>query len=251
MQSRITGTTMPVLEFALEPNESIISEAGELSWMGSSIQMTTHTQFGGGGGLFGVLKRVAGGGSIFMTEYRALGAAGRAGVRDQAAGAHCSRRSIGGTRISDSSSRIFVWHSADSDRPRLSAIAWRGNFRRQRICVAAGTWTGHVLARTLRRTGDARSAAGRNAARASRTRWRISVERELSNHDCPGHQESDLRRRRNFSGGSSPGREESGCKRCRSRSSRMRSRNLCRIRRAGKLCRAAWWVGSWDRFWIR
>jgi len=76
MQSRITGTTMPVLEFALEPNESIISEAGELSWMGNSIQMTTHTQFGGGGGLFGVLKRVAGGGSIFMTEYRAIGAAG-------------------------------------------------------------------------------------------------------------------------------------------------------------------------------
>jgi uncharacterized protein (TIGR00266 family) len=76
MQSRITGTTMPVLEFILDPNESIISEAGELSWMGASIQMTTHTQFGGGGGLFGVLKRVAGGGSIFMSEYRAVGAAG-------------------------------------------------------------------------------------------------------------------------------------------------------------------------------
>jgi uncharacterized protein (TIGR00266 family) len=76
MQSRITGTTMPVLEFALDPNESIISEAGELSWMGSSIQLTTHTQFGGGGGIFGVLKRVAGGGSLFMTEYRAVGVAG-------------------------------------------------------------------------------------------------------------------------------------------------------------------------------
>src|SRR5262252_10665217 len=76
MRSQITGTTMPVLEFALDPNESIISEAGELSWMSSSIQMTTHTQFGGGGGLFGVLKRVAGGGSIFMTEYRAIGTAG-------------------------------------------------------------------------------------------------------------------------------------------------------------------------------
>ena len=76
MQSRITGTTMPVLEFILDPNESIISEAGELSWMGGSIQMMTHTQFGGGGGLLGVLKRVAGGGSIFMTEYRAVGAAG-------------------------------------------------------------------------------------------------------------------------------------------------------------------------------
>jgi uncharacterized protein (AIM24 family) len=76
MESRITGTTMPVLEFLLKPNESIISEAGELSWMGGSIQMTTHTQFAGGGGLFGVLKRVAGGGSIFMTEYRAVGSGG-------------------------------------------------------------------------------------------------------------------------------------------------------------------------------
>jgi len=29
MQPRITGTTMPVLEFKLDPNESIISEAGK------------------------------------------------------------------------------------------------------------------------------------------------------------------------------------------------------------------------------
>src|SRR5437764_10823992 len=76
MQSLLTGTTMPLFEFVLEPNESVVSEAGELSWMGSSIQMTTHTQFAGGSGLFGVLKRVAGGGSIFMTEYRAYGAPG-------------------------------------------------------------------------------------------------------------------------------------------------------------------------------
>ena len=76
MQARIQGTTMPVLEVDLQPNESVFSEAGELSWMTGSIQMTTHTQMGGGGGLFGVLKRVAGGGSIFMTEYRATGASG-------------------------------------------------------------------------------------------------------------------------------------------------------------------------------
>src|SRR5882672_10261883 len=76
MQSRVVGTTMPVLEFTLEPNESIISEAGELSWMSSAIQMTTHTQLGGGGGFFGALKRVAGGGTLFMTEYRAMGGAG-------------------------------------------------------------------------------------------------------------------------------------------------------------------------------
>jgi uncharacterized protein (TIGR00266 family) len=76
MQTRIQGTTMPVLDVLLEPNESVFSESGELSWMTSSIQMTTHTQMGGGGGLFGVLKRVVGGGSLFMTEYRAMGYAG-------------------------------------------------------------------------------------------------------------------------------------------------------------------------------
>ena len=76
MQSRIQGTTMPVLEVLLQPGESVFSEAGELSWMTQSIQMTTHTQMGGGGGFFGVLKRVAGGGSIFMTEYMAQGAPG-------------------------------------------------------------------------------------------------------------------------------------------------------------------------------
>ncbi len=76
MQNRVVGTTMPALEFILDPNESIISEAGELSWMGASIQMTTHTQFAGGGGVFGALKRAVGGGSLFMTEYRAMGGPG-------------------------------------------------------------------------------------------------------------------------------------------------------------------------------
>jgi uncharacterized protein (TIGR00266 family) len=76
MQTKIQGTTMPVLDVQLEPNESVFSESGELSWMTASIQMTTHTQMGGGGGIFGALKRVAGGGSLFMTEYRANGSAG-------------------------------------------------------------------------------------------------------------------------------------------------------------------------------
>jgi uncharacterized protein (AIM24 family) len=44
--------------------------------MTQSIQMTTHTQMGGGGGFLGVIKRVAGGGSIFMTEYSAYGMPG-------------------------------------------------------------------------------------------------------------------------------------------------------------------------------
>ena len=76
MQSRILGTTMPVLEVMLQPGETILSEAGELSWMTQSIQMQTHTQMAGGGGLFGIIKRVAGGGTLFMTEYSAYGMAG-------------------------------------------------------------------------------------------------------------------------------------------------------------------------------
>jgi uncharacterized protein (TIGR00266 family) len=72
MQTRIQGTTMPVLDVQLDPNEGVFSESGELSWMTASIQMTTHTQMGGGGGFFGALKRVVGGGSLFMTEYRAM-----------------------------------------------------------------------------------------------------------------------------------------------------------------------------------
>lgn len=73
MQSRIVGTTMPVLEVLLQPGEAVISEAGELSWMTQSIQMTTHTQMAGGGGFLGAIKRMAGGGTLFMTEYAAAG----------------------------------------------------------------------------------------------------------------------------------------------------------------------------------
>ena len=73
MQSRIVGTTMPVLEVLLQPGEAIISEAGELSWMTQTIAMQTHTQMAGGGGFLGAIKRMAGGGSLFMTEYSAQG----------------------------------------------------------------------------------------------------------------------------------------------------------------------------------
>ena len=76
MRHVIQGTTMPVLEVQLQPGETIFSESGELSWMTATIQMKTHTQAGGGGGFFGAIKRVAGGGSLFMTEYSAQGGVG-------------------------------------------------------------------------------------------------------------------------------------------------------------------------------
>ena len=76
MQHEIIGSTMPVLSISLEKGEHIVAVSGELSWMSSSIQMNTTTNAAGGGGLFGALKRVVGGGSLFMTEYRAEGAPG-------------------------------------------------------------------------------------------------------------------------------------------------------------------------------
>src|SRR3954451_3446416 len=76
MDHKILGTTMPGLEITLPTGESVISEGGELSWMTSTIEMTTSSQLAGGGGMFGALKRMASGGSYFMTQYTAQGAQG-------------------------------------------------------------------------------------------------------------------------------------------------------------------------------
>ena len=68
MESKVIGTTMPVLEVKLEDGEEIISESGELSWMSSSITLQTSTKAGAPTGAFGRLKRMVGGGGLFMTE---------------------------------------------------------------------------------------------------------------------------------------------------------------------------------------
>jgi uncharacterized protein (TIGR00266 family) len=77
MKDQIIGTTLPVLEVQLENGESVVAVSGELSWMTQSIQLeTTAGMGGGGGGLGSLFKRVAGGGSLFMTRYTAQGAPG-------------------------------------------------------------------------------------------------------------------------------------------------------------------------------
>lgn len=76
MEERIHGTTLPVLELALAPGESVITESGELSWMTSSVVMQTTTAGGGASGIGGVFKRAMGGGGFFMTSYTAQGGPG-------------------------------------------------------------------------------------------------------------------------------------------------------------------------------
>jgi uncharacterized protein (TIGR00266 family) len=71
MDAQIHGTVLPVLEIALSPGEKLVSEAGEMSWMSSSIEMTTTTQTAGAKGVMGVFKRAVAGGGIFMTEFTA------------------------------------------------------------------------------------------------------------------------------------------------------------------------------------
>jgi uncharacterized protein (AIM24 family) len=76
MQAEIKGTTMPILEVALAQGEYVVTPHGELAWMTTSIQMsqTMSTGAGGGGGgrgagLMGGLKRMLGGGGLFLTRY--------------------------------------------------------------------------------------------------------------------------------------------------------------------------------------
>jgi uncharacterized protein (AIM24 family) len=75
MEHQIIGTILPVLEVTLQPGEKITSVAGELSWMSASIEMHTSTQMGNSG-LGGLLGRLAGGSSLFFTDYTAVGQSG-------------------------------------------------------------------------------------------------------------------------------------------------------------------------------
>ena len=71
MQSRITGTTMPVLEITLDPGERLTAEGGDVAWLTSGFTLETSTRFGSGGrgGFMSGLKRALGGGGLFLTEY--------------------------------------------------------------------------------------------------------------------------------------------------------------------------------------
>ena len=71
MQSRITGTTMPVLEITLAPGERLTAEGGDVAWLTSGFSLETSTRFGSGGrgGFMSGLKRALGGGQLFLTEY--------------------------------------------------------------------------------------------------------------------------------------------------------------------------------------
>ena len=199
MRTQIQGTTMPVLDVQLDPNESVFSESGELSWMTASIQMTTHTQMGGGGGLFGVLKRVAGGGSLFMTEYRAYAAPGVVSFATKVPG------HIVPVEVGNGAEYMVHRHGFLCATPAVTigvgfqqslgaGIFGGDGFVLQRVGGQGTAWlelSGELIVKNL--------APGEAAARASRPRGRLPVLGRLPDHHRAGHQEHDLRRRRHSS----------------------------------------------------
>ena len=161
MQSRIVGTTMPVLEVLLnDPGDALISEAGELSWMTQSIEMTTHTQMGGGGGFFGrhqARRRAAG--TIFMTEYQRRGCTRGGRIRHQGPGPHCAARGRAGPRVPRPSARVFSalpprFRSAVGFQQSLGAGIFGGDgFLLQKISGYGTAWlelSGELILKDLR-----------------------------------------------------------------------------------------------------
>lgn len=65
MREQVIGAVLPVLEVSLDPDESVVAEVGEFSWMSDSIQMSTAMDGGIGGSAF-----------LFST-YTARGSAGK------------------------------------------------------------------------------------------------------------------------------------------------------------------------------
>ena len=243
MQSRIVGTTMPVLEFTLDANESIVSEAGELSWMSSAIQLTTHTQMGGGGGFLGALKRVAGGGTLFMTEYRAVGASGELAFATKMPG-HIVPVEIGAGR-----EYMIQRHGFLCSTPRVqigvgfqqslgAGIFGGEGFLLQRLSGDGTAWlelSGELLTKDLQPGETLRVHPGHVGAFQASVAFQITT--------VPG-----IRKRSSAGTGSSsrpsPVPAASGCRPCQSRNSRTRSPNTCLARNASRAESSA---ASWDR----
>jgi uncharacterized protein (TIGR00266 family) len=77
MKDQVIGSTLPVLKISLDPDESVVAEVGEFSWMTDSIQMSTGMGGGiGGQGLMGAIKRKVGGTSFLFSTYTAHGSPG-------------------------------------------------------------------------------------------------------------------------------------------------------------------------------
>ena len=67
METKIIGDSLPVVTCKLQKGETVITEAGAMSWMDDNITMSTSTN----GGIMKGLGRALAGESLFMNKYTA------------------------------------------------------------------------------------------------------------------------------------------------------------------------------------
>lgn len=72
MRYEIFGDTLPAVSCYLEPNESMITERGSMSWMTPNMKMETTTN----GGIGKVFGRMFSGEALFQNRYTAVGGRG-------------------------------------------------------------------------------------------------------------------------------------------------------------------------------
>lgn len=77
MNAEVKGTTLPTLQVTLDPGDAVVSTHGQLAWMTANMQMSQQMNTGGQKGFMAGLKRVVGGGGLFVTRYEAQGGPGQ------------------------------------------------------------------------------------------------------------------------------------------------------------------------------
>lgn len=73
MNYEIKGGEFPALVCTLEPNETMVTEGGGMSWMSPNMQMQTTTN----GGIGKMLGRMVSQESLFQNKYTAIGGVGQ------------------------------------------------------------------------------------------------------------------------------------------------------------------------------
>jgi uncharacterized protein (TIGR00266 family) len=73
LKYHILGTVQQTLVAEILPNQTVFSDTGAMSWMTSTINMSTKA----GGGLGGMLKRAVSGATAFIIDFTAAGSPGQ------------------------------------------------------------------------------------------------------------------------------------------------------------------------------
>lgn len=73
LKYHILGTVQQTLAVEVQPNQTVYSDTGAMSWMTSTINMSTKA----GGGLGGMLKRAVSGATAFIIDFTAAGGPGQ------------------------------------------------------------------------------------------------------------------------------------------------------------------------------